>query len=230
MVRLADKEKKLAQYQEDLEKAKVAIVAEYRGLTVEQLSVLRSDLFKQSAKFSVVKNTLMKRAIKGTDGESLEEFFQGPMAVLFGFADEVPPTKTLKEFLQKSKLGEIKGGVLGNQKLSQKEVLEMAELPSLDELRGKLLSAINSPLAGLVQSLVGPQQALVRILNQYAETLPKQASPVAASAPTALAPEPVAEAAPPAEEISEPVAEVETASEQDAPAPTEETPPATESE
>jgi len=226
VVRLADKEKKLAQYQEDLEKAKVAIVAEYRGLTVEQLSVLRSDLFKQSAKFSVVKNTLMKRAIKGTDGESLEEFFQGPMAVLFGFGDEVPPTKTLKEFLQKAKLGEIKGGVLGNQKLSQKEVLEMAELPSLDELRGKLLSAINSPLAGLVQSLVGPQQALVRILNQYAETLPKQASPAAASISAA----PVAEAAPPAEEISEPVAEVETASEQEAPAPTEETPPATESE
>jgi len=218
VVRLADKEKKLAQYQEDLEKAKVAIVAEYRGLTVEQLSVLRSDLFKQSAKFSVVKNTLMKRAIKGTDGESLDEFFQGPMAVLFGFADEVAPTKTLKEFLQKAKLGEIKGGVLGSQKLSQKEVLEMAELPSLDELRARLLGAINSPLAGLVMSLVGPQQALVRILNQYAETLEKQAPKASASAPAAPAPAPVVEE-PVAEEVIEEV-----------PAPEESPPPPPETE
>ncbi len=174
MVRLADKEKKLAQYKQDLEKAKVAIVAEYRGLTVEQLSKLRSDLFKQDAKFSVVKNTLIKRAIKGTDGEALEDYFQGPMAVLFGFSDEVPPTKTLKEFLQKSKIGEIKGGIMGGQRLSQKEVLELAELPSLDELRGKLLGAINSPLAGLVMSLAGPQRALVNVLDQYAKTKEQQ--------------------------------------------------------
>lgn len=169
MVRLADKEKKLQQYQTDLENAKVAVVAEYRGLDVAQLSELRSALFKQNAKFTVVKNTLMKRAIKGTDGEALEDLFQGPMAVLFGFADEVPPTKTLKEFLQKAKIGEIKGGLIGSQKLSQQEVLRMAELPSLDELRAKLLGVINSPLSGLVMSLAGPQRGLVNVLDQYAK-------------------------------------------------------------
>lgn len=174
MARLVDKERKVEQYKQDLEKAKVTIVAEYRGLTVAQLSELRNNLFKQDAKFSVIKNTLMKRAVKGTDGESLEEYFQGPMAVMFGFQDEVPPTKTLKDFLQKAKIGEIKGGFLAGQKLSRQEVLSLAELPSLDELRAKLLGAINSPLSGLVMSLSGPQRALVNVLDQYAKQKEQQ--------------------------------------------------------
>lgn len=175
MVRQEDKDKKLAQYKADLAEAKVAVVADYRGLTVEQLSQLRADLYKQNAKFSVVKNTLMKIAIKGTDGESLDDCFQGPMAVMFGFDDEVSPTKTLKTFLQKAKIGEIKAGVLGKQRLSQQEVLDMADLPPIEELRGKLLGAINSPLSGLVASLAGPQRGLVNVLDQYAKMKEGQA-------------------------------------------------------
>lgn len=169
MARLVDKEKKLEQYKEDLQNAKVAIIADYRGLTVEQFSDLRSNLFKQNAKFSVVKNTLMKRAIKGRKEEALEAFFKGPMAVLFGFQDEILPTKTLKEFLQKAKIGEIKGGFLSGQQLSKQEVLELADLPPLNELRAKLLGAINSPLSGLVMAVSGPQRALVNVLDQYAK-------------------------------------------------------------
>jgi large subunit ribosomal protein L10 len=176
VARLVDKQKKFDQYKEDLEQAKVAIVADYRGLSVAQLSDLRQTLFKQDAKFSVVKNTLMKRAIHGTDGATLEDFLQGPMAVLFGFGDEITPTKTLKEFLQKAKIGEIKGGYIGGQKLSQKEALALAELPPLEELRGMLLGAINSPLAGLVMSLAGPQRALVNVLDQYAKQKEQMAS------------------------------------------------------
>ncbi len=174
MARLVDKERKLEQYKNDLSAAKIEIVAEYRGLSVEQLSTLRRDLFKQDAKFTIVKNTIAKRAIKGTDGEALEDLFQGPVGVLFGFSDEVPPAKTLKEFFQKAKIGEIKGGLLGSQKLSRQEVLELADLPSLDELRAKLLGAINSPLSGLVMSLAGPQRALVNVLDQYAKQKEQQ--------------------------------------------------------
>ena len=71
---------------------------------------------------------------------------------MLGYSDEVLPTKTLKDYLQKAKLGEIKGGFIGQQVLSQQDVLTLAELPPLDELRGKLLGVINSPLAGLVMS------------------------------------------------------------------------------
>jgi large subunit ribosomal protein L10 len=169
VARLVDKEKKLNQYKEDLQSAKVAIVADYRGLTVAQLSELRNNLFKQNAKFSIVKNTLIKRAVKGTDGEALEEFFQGPMAVLFGFEDEVAPTKTLKEFIQKAKIGEIKGGYIAGQKLSKEDVLSMAELPPLNELRAKLLGAINSPLVGLVGAINSQQRSLVNVLDQLAK-------------------------------------------------------------
>lgn len=174
MARLVDKERKLKQYKEDIENAKVAVVAEYRGLNVAQLTDLRRQLYKQDAKFTIIKNTIFKRAIKGTDGEALEDYFQGPMAVLFGFADEIAPTKTLKEFLQKAKIGEIKGGYMAGQKLSQREVLDLADMPPLETLRAKLLGAINSPLAGLVMAIGGPQQALVNVLDQYAKLKEKE--------------------------------------------------------
>lgn len=170
VVRLADKEKKLAHYQAALEKAKIAVVAEYRGLSVAQLATLREALFPQGAEFTVIKNTLAKLALKGTDGEALVEMLQGPNALLLGYEDEVQPTKTLKEFLQKAKIGEIKGGVMAGQLLSRSEVLELAELPSLDELRAKLLGAINSPLVGTVRAIGSQQQALVTVLEQYAKT------------------------------------------------------------
>jgi large subunit ribosomal protein L10 len=166
-----DKEQKYGNYTESLQKAKVAVVAEYRGLSVAQLSALRADLFKQDACFTVVKNTLMKRAIKGTDGAALEPLFEGPMAVLFGFGDEVPPVKTLKDFLNKSKIGEIKGGYIGSQLLSKQEALALADLPSLDELRAKLLGVINSPLVGIVGAISSQQRGLVNVLDQYSKTL-----------------------------------------------------------
>ncbi len=166
---LPHKEKRVAGYQKDFEKATVAVVADYRGLTVEQVSQLRRELFQMNAKFMVVKNTLMKRALKGTDGEAMLDLFQGPMALLLGFEDEVAPTKALKTFLQKAKIGEIKGGYLGQQSLSRQEVLDLADLPSFNELRAKLLGAINSPCSGLVMSLAGPQRALVTVLDQYAK-------------------------------------------------------------
>lgn len=170
MVRLADKEKKLAHYQEAFGKAKITVVAEYRGLNVAQLATLRETLFSQNAEFTVVKNTLAKLAVKGTDGEALTELLQGPNALLLGYEDEVQPTKALKEFLQKSKIGEIKGGYMAGQLLSRQDVLDLAELPSLDELRAKLLGAINSPLVGTVRAIGSQQQALVTVLEQYAKT------------------------------------------------------------
>ncbi len=169
MARLVDKERKFAQYKEDLQNAKVAVIADYRGLTVSQLSQLRGTLFPQKAKFSIVKNTIIKRALKETDTTAMEEFFQGPMAVMFGFEDEIQPTKTLKEFLQKAKIGEIKGGYMAGSKLSRQEVMDLAEMPPLEELRGKLVGAINSPLAGIVAAISSQQRGLVNVLDQYAK-------------------------------------------------------------
>ena len=171
MVQLADKQKQQATYEECFEKAKVAVIADYRGLTVGQLTQLRGELFQQDAKFVVVKNTILKRVIKGNQYAELEEFFKGPNAVLFGFGDEITPLKTLKKFLKEKKIGEIKGGMLGSEKLSADQVNEIADMPSLEVLRGKLLGAINTPNARLVAAIASPLTGLVNVLDQYTKKL-----------------------------------------------------------
>lgn len=169
MVRLADKQKKFDQYLEDWQNSKVAVFAEYRGLSVAQLTDLRGQLFKQDAKFTVVKNTIFLRALKQLGEDKINHQFTGPIAVLMGFSDEVPPVKTLKGFLAKAKIGEIKGGYLEGAALTANEVKDLAELPPIDELRGKLVGAINSPLAGLVGALNSPARSLVYVLDQVAK-------------------------------------------------------------
>jgi large subunit ribosomal protein L10 len=173
VVQLAQKKQQKATYEECFDKAKVAVIADYRGLTVSQLTQLRSELFQQDAKFVVVKNTILKQVIQGKDYESLEEYFKGPNAVLFGFGDEVSPVKTLKKYIKEFKIGEIKGGMLGADKLDAAQVNELADMPPLDVLRGKLLGAINTPNTRLVSALNTPLQGLVNVLEQYGKTLPQ---------------------------------------------------------
>ncbi|MGG2382979.1 50S ribosomal protein L10, partial [Salmonella enterica] len=89
--------------------------------------------------------TLAKHAIQGTDGEALGTYLKGPTAILFGRADQVSPVKILTEFLKKNKKpNEIRGGFLDGKLLSPAEVDQMAKLPPIEELRGKLVGAINS--------------------------------------------------------------------------------------
>jgi large subunit ribosomal protein L10 len=149
----------------------VTVVADYRGLTVAELTQLRRELYKENAQFTVTKNTLLRRAVEGTDLAEVISLFKGPTALAIGNADQVAPVKILKEFLKKNKKdNEIRGGLLDGKALSSKDVAALAELPPINELRGQLLGGIASPLNGLVQSLSGPQRALVNILDQYSKT------------------------------------------------------------
>lgn len=169
MVSFAQKEDKLSKYTEDLSKAKAGVFFDYCGLTVEQFSELRSQLFEQGAKVTVVKNTVFKRALEEAGRQELESFFKGTKAVLFAFEDEVAPFKSLKAFLTKSKIGQIQGGFVDKQVLSEAEVKQFADLPSLPELQGKLLGAINTPLVGVVRAIGSPAQSLVSCLDQLAQ-------------------------------------------------------------
>ena len=96
----AFKQEKIEQMKENFAKAKVAVVTEYRGLTVEEITKLRRALQKENSDYMVTKNTLAKVAAKGTQFEVLEEVLKGPVAIAFGFADEVAPAKVLKKFIK----------------------------------------------------------------------------------------------------------------------------------
>jgi len=174
--KLAQKQETVAQLKHELDQATVAVVADYRGLTVAELTQLRRELYKEKAKFMVGKNTLTKHAVKDGSMKVIGEFLKGPTALLIGRADQVTPVKILTEFLKKNKKeNEIRGGYLDGKLLSAAEVDQLSKLPSIDELRGKLVGAINSPLSGIVAAVSSPQRGLVNVLDQYAKQLQQQA-------------------------------------------------------
>lgn len=172
MGKLAQKQETVETLKAELSQATVAVVADYRGLTVAELTQLRRELYKQEARFTVAKNTLTRHAIKDTDLQLLDGYLKGPTALLIGRADQVGPVKTLTEFLKKNKkANEIRGGCLDGKLLSRTEVDQLAKLPPFEELRGQLVGAINSPLSGIVSALSSPQRGLVNVLDQYAKRL-----------------------------------------------------------
>lgn len=172
MGKLAQKKETVESLKSHLSQATIAVVADYRGLSVAELTLLRKELHKENAQFTVAKNTLAIHAIKDTDLEALKDSLKGPTALLIGQADQVAPVKILTEFFKKNKkANQIRAGVLDSKLLSPAEVDQLAKLPPIEELRGKLVGAINSPLSGIVAAISSPQRGLVNVLDQYSKRL-----------------------------------------------------------
>lgn len=164
------KSQKIEYYKKQFENAKVAVVADYRGLTVEEITELRRNLQKENADLTVTKNTLCKVATKGTNFENIAELMQGPTAIAFGFGDEVHAAKILSKFIKENKKGEILGAVLEGKVMSADEAKKLASMPSREELYAKMLGSINSPASGIVYSVNGVMSALVRAIDAVAKT------------------------------------------------------------
>ncbi|MDX2084918.1 MAG: 50S ribosomal protein L10 [Candidatus Melainabacteria bacterium] len=155
---------------EELKDARIIVVADYRGLTVAELTDLRKQLREQQATLTVAKNTIMRRVIQGTPVEGLSASLSGPTAVLVGKGDQVAPIKVIRDYLKKNKKpNELRGGYLDGSVLDAKEVLSLADLPSKEVLLAQLVGCINAPLSGLAMVIQGPQSALVRALGQIAD-------------------------------------------------------------
>lgn len=162
----AFKQEKIEAMKENFAKAKVAVVTEYRGLSVEEITKLRRALQKENSDYMVTKNTLAKVASKGTQFEVLEEVLKGPVAIAFGFADEVAPAKVLKKFIKEAKKGQIIAAAMDGKLLNAKETEVLADLPSKEELYAKMLGCINSPATGIAGCVNGVMSALVRAIDQ----------------------------------------------------------------
>ncbi len=158
----AFKENKISQMKEKIDKAQVAIVTEYKGYTVEEITNLRRSLQKEDGDYMVTKNTLAKLAIKGTPYEVLADCFKGPIAIAFGFGDQVAPAKALSKFIKDTKKGEILAAAMDGRLMSAKEAQALATLPSKAEIYAKMLGCINSPASGIVGGINGVMSALVR--------------------------------------------------------------------
>ena len=165
----AFKNEKIEYFKKQFEQAKVAIVTDYRGLSVDEITQLRRALQKENSDFTVTKNTLCKIASKGTNFEAIESLMQGPNAIAFGFGDEVSAAKVVAKFIKENKKGEIIGGVMEGNLLNADEAKKLANMPTREELYAKMLGSINSPASGIVYGVNGVMSALVRAIDAVAK-------------------------------------------------------------
>ena len=160
----AFKNEKIEKIKGNVDKAQVAIVTEYRGMSVEEITNLRRDLQKTGGDYMVTKNTLAKIALKGTPYEVLADSLKGPIAIAFGFEDPVAPAKALSKFIKDTKKGEILCAVLDGKLLPAAEAKALANLPSKEEIYAKMLGSINSPASGIVGSINAVMAQLTRAM------------------------------------------------------------------
>jgi large subunit ribosomal protein L10 len=215
----ADKEKVVTELTDRLKRAETLIVADYRGLTVTQIGELRGKLLEHGARFSVVKNTLTKRAAESAGVEPLLALLDGPTAIAFleTGGDPVAVAKALDDAVRANVLT-LKGGLLEGSELTADDVRQLAKLPPAEMLRAQLVGAVIGPATMIVGLFTAPMRDLVGVIDARIRQLEEQGE----------APEPVAE-----EQAEEPAAAPEpqaeeTAAEAEPEAPPEE--PAAEAE
>jgi large subunit ribosomal protein L10 len=172
MATKAFKDNKIESIKEKLSNAQVAIVTEYKGLSVEEITNLRRRLQKEDGDYTVTKNTLAKIAVKGTEFEILTDAFKGPIALAFGYKDQVSPAKAIAAFIKETKKGEIIAAALDGKLLSADEAKALATLPSKEEIYAKMLGCINSPASGIANATNSVLTQLVRTLDAVKEKLP----------------------------------------------------------
>ena len=201
-----DKEQVVKELTERLKTSDTLLVADYRGLTMPQIDALRSRLIESGARFTVVKNTLTRRAAEAAGADALLTLLEGPSAIAFLEADGdmVAAAKALADSARETRVLAIRGGVMQGRVLTAEEVQSLASLPPIDILRGQVLAAIIAPLTAIAGLISAPLQNLHGLLDARIEQLGgAEEAPIAEEqAPE----EPVAEAAPeePTAEESEP--------------------------
>ena len=166
----AFKSEKIAQIKEKIDKANVAILTEYKGMSVEEITKLRRELQKEDGDYMVTKNTLAKLAIKGTDYEVMADALTGPIAIAFGFGDQIMPAKALSKFIKETKKGEILGAAMDGKLLSAAEAKALANLPTKAEIYAKMLGCLNSPASGIANSINAVRSQLTRTMAAVRDT------------------------------------------------------------
>jgi len=188
-MRRDQKEQVVEELTQRLQAAETLLVADYRGLTMPQIDELRTRLLASGARFTVVKNTLTRRAAEAAGTEGLLALLDGPSAIAFLDADGdmVAAAKALADAARETQVLEIRGGIMQGREVTAGEVQSLATLPPAEVLRGQVLGAIVAPLTALAGLLNAPLQNLVGLIDarieqlggEEAEAAPAEEEPVA---------------------------------------------------
>ncbi len=164
-----EKQATVTELREKFQGAQAAIVTEYRGLTVAKANELRRALEKEGAVYRVIKNTLARLAVEGTEYAVLQGEFTGPVAVTWAYRDPVATAKVLTQFAKDTPVLTLRSGALGGKLLSVPEVEALSKLPSREQLLGQLLSVMVGPMRNLVGVLSGVPRSFVQVLHAIEE-------------------------------------------------------------
>jgi len=196
-----EKEQVVAELVERLRTSDTLLVADYRGLNMTEIDNVRGELLKHGARFSVVKNTLTRRAAEAAGVDALNEFLEGPTAIAFvSEGDMVAVAKALNDTARQTKILTLKGGILQGETITAEQVRDLAALPPADVLRGQVLAAIVGPMTAIVGIFAAPLRDLVGVLDARMSQLDEQGNPSDEAAPE---PEAAAEPEVSAEETPE---------------------------
>ena len=207
-----DKERVVAELTERLRTTETLLVADYRGLTMPQIDELRTKLIEHGARFTVVKNTLTKRAAEAAGADTLLALLDGPTAIAFleSDGDPIAVAKALVDAARTTRVLEVRGGLFEGRPIEASEIESLAKLPPVDALRGQVLGAITSPLTAIVGLFTAPLQDLYGLIDARMEQLRAQGEtseagaagqePEGSTAPEEAASEEVTETEPDTEE------------------------------
>jgi large subunit ribosomal protein L10 len=193
-VQKEQKELVVSELTERLRTAQSLIVADYRGLTMPQIDNLRTELLKHGAKFTVVKNTLTRRAAEAAGGESLLALLEGPTAIAFleTDGDPVAVAKALGAAARETRMLEVRGGVLEGRVITPADVESLAKLPPFEQLRGQVVGAMTSPLYAVVGLFNAPLRNLVGLIDARIEQLHSTSESTSGTVPEGDSPQPEA--------------------------------------
>jgi large subunit ribosomal protein L10 len=213
-----EKHRVVADLTERLKTADTLIVADYRGLTMPQIDELRSELLKHGARFTVVKNTLTRRAAEAAGSDTLLALLDGPTAIAFleSDGDPVAVAKALGAAARDTKVLEVRGGILDGRAITPDDVENLAKVPPVDVLRAQVLGAVTAPLTAIVGLFTAPLQNLVGLIDARITQLEEQGEAAAeVEAPAAESEEPTEQSADAAEPAAAEVEESQEPSEEE---------------
>ena len=166
------KERAVGELADKLGRSQMVVVTDYRGLSVGQMSDLRGRLRQAGAEYQVAKNTLTRFAAEQVGRASLVEALQGPTALAFGYDDPTVLAKALRDYTRATRLDvPIRGGLLGDRRLTAAEIANLAELPPRDVVLGQTLGSVVAPISAFVMMVAAPLQSVIGVIEARRQQL-----------------------------------------------------------